>query len=133
MKWTTIAAVTAALSLTPCLTGCGESSPETKKVQQKMGETWDAMKAWGIDKKDDLVKSSSENLEVMEEKLADAKRAASAGGAEAALKLDEEWKGVQEKFEAMKGAAGGQWDKARDGFTQAYDAFKKKLANPTGK
>jgi len=128
MRWTMIAAVVAAASLTFSLSGCGESSPETKKVTQKLGETWDAMKTWGIDKKDDLVKSSSEGLDTLKQKMADAKQAAPGVSADARQKLDEDWKVVQVKFDEMKNATGAQWDKARDGFLEAYGAFKRKLA-----
>jgi hypothetical protein len=133
MRWTMIAAVVAAASLTSSLSGGGESSPETKKVTQKLGETWDAMKAWGIDKKDDLVKSSSEGLDTLKQKMADAKQAAPGVTADARQKLDEEWKAVQVKFDEMKGASGPTWDKARDAFLQAYDGLKKKLAAATAK
>jgi hypothetical protein len=130
MRWTTTSAVMA-MSLVPCLSGCGDTT--TKNVTQKMGETWDAMKTWGIEKKDDLVKASSQKLDELKPALAEAKKSASAASADAAQKWDEEWKVVEQKFDAMKSSTGDQWGKARDAFIESYDGFKKKLSNATGK
>ncbi len=133
MRWTTIVALAMATSTGPWLAGCGESSPETKKLQQKIGETWDAMKTWGVEKKDEFVKSASPKLDELKQKFAEAKVSASKTSAEAGQKLEEGWNDVQQKFDAMKTATGAEWAKHRDAFVEAYDAYKQKLANPSPK
>jgi hypothetical protein len=133
MRFRKIASVVAAMSLAPCLFGCGEPSPSAKNVQRNLGETWDSMKTWGVEKKDEFVKSASATLDEIKPKLADARASASRASADAGKKFDEEWKVVQQKFEDMKAAGSDKWDKARDDFMQAYDSFKSKLTSSTGK
>jgi len=133
MRWTTIATVVMAVSASPWLSGCGDPSPTAKKVQDKLGETWDAMKTWGVEKKDDFVKSASPKLDELKQKFAEAKVSASKTSAESAQKLEDGWNGVQQKFDAMKAATGAEWAKQRDAFVEAYDAYKTKLAKPDAK
>ena len=133
MRFMKIASVVAATSLAPCLSGCGEPSPSAKNVQKKAGETWDAMKSWGVEKKDDLVKSASATLDEIKPKLAEARASAARASADAGKKFDDDWKVVQQKFEEMKSAGSDKWDKARDDFMQAYDSFKSRLSSSTGK
>jgi hypothetical protein len=129
MRLMSIAWVVSATSLVPCLSGCGESSPSAKNMQKKVGEALDSMKAWGVEKKDELVKSASATLDELKPKLAEAKAAASRSSADAGKKLDDEWKVVEQKLEEMKAAGSDKWAKARDDFMQAYDSFKSRLAN----
>lgn len=129
MRWTTIAALGATLHLFPMLGGCGEPSPETKRVQEKLGETLDAMKAWGIDKKDDLLASAAQQLAAMKQKLAEAKQAASGAGSEAAASLEAEWTVVEQRLGELKSATGAQWERARDAYLEAQAALGRKLAS----
>lgn len=133
MRWTKLAAVSVMCCVIPSLAACGEPSPAAKKVMDKASETWDAMKTWSVEKKDDFVKSASPKVEELKQGFADAKASASRTSAEAGQKLEESWNGVQQKFEALKTATGDQWTKQRDAFVEAYEAYKQRLANPTPK
>jgi hypothetical protein len=122
-----LATSTSCLALSFLLAGCGEPSPSAKNVQQKVGEAWDAMKVWGAEKKDELVKKTSDGLASLEPALADAKKAAASAGGEAAQALDGAWAATKEKLEALKGASGEGFAKARDELLQAYEALRTKL------
>jgi hypothetical protein len=112
----------AAIVAIAVLGGCGEPSPEAQRVQEKLGETWDAMKAWGVAKKAELVQKSGPMLESAKQKMAGAK-------GEAAKALQVEWADVEAKFATMKNAGADQWESARDAFLQAYETFKKKVGD----
>ena len=112
------------LFLSAALTGCGETSPSAKQVQTKMGETWDAMKTWGAEKRDALVKKTDEGLKSLEKPMADAKAAAGAAGSDAAQALDAAWKKTEEKLSALKSASGEGFAKARDEMVEAYEALR---------
>lgn len=134
MRGNLAAALVTSAALLTGLTACGEPSPEAKKVQSKMGETWDAMKAWGVERKADLLESASRGLADLKQAYAGAKAAGSEAGAAASQQLDEEWQGVQQKLDALKTASGQEWIKARDAFLQAYGVLKAKLAaRPSGR
>lgn len=133
MRWTALLAMSVATSVGPSLTGCGEPGPEAKKLQQKLGETWGAMKSWGIEKKDAFVASASPRFDELKQKFADAKLSASETGAGAARSLESDWGAVQQKFDAMKTSTGEQWARHRDAFVDAYEAFQKKLAETPAK
>ena len=110
----------ASLIVALALCGCGDSSLETKNLQQKAGEAWDAMKDWSVAKKDEFLQKSGPMLESMKQKLSEK-------SGDTAKSAQEDWKVVEQKFAAMKEATGDQWPKARDAFREAYDALKKKL------
>jgi hypothetical protein len=128
MRWSVVPAVLALVGVGPLLAGCGEPSPEAKRVGQKAGETFDAMKAWGVDKRDDFVRSASATLESMKSIADDAKRSATGASADAARTLDDDWKVVQQKLDVMKTATGDRWASARDDFLAAYATFRQKVA-----
>ena len=133
MRWTTFAAAAIAVSFSSCLTGCGEPSPSAKKVQKELGDTWDAMKTWSAEKKDEFVKSASPKLDEAKQKFAEWKTSASEKSAEAKKSLDADWVVVEQKFDAMKAATASEWNRNRDAFVAAYDAFKAKLASSPAK
>lgn len=133
MRWTTTATLVIAMTALPALTGCGDPGPKAKEVADKLGETWGAMKSWGVEKKDEFVKSSGPKLEELKQKFASAKESAAKTSAESARKLEDGWNVVQQKFDAMKAATGTEWAKQRDAFVEAYDAYRAKLANPDPK
>lgn len=129
MRWNQLAVVAIVFGLAPSLSGCGEPSPSAKKVMDKASDTWDAMKTWGVEKKDDFVRSASPKVDEMKQGFADAKAAASKKSAEAGKQLEEGWNGVEQKFDAMKTATGETWAKHRDAFLEAVEAYKQKLAS----
>jgi len=129
MRWTTFATAAIAASFSPCLTACGEPSPSAKKVQKELGETWDAMKTWSVEKKDDFVRSASPKVEEAKQKFAEWRTSAAETNAEAKKSLEADWVVVEQKFDAMKTASADQWSRHRDAFVDAYDAFKRKLAS----
>jgi hypothetical protein len=129
----TIAAVLTAMSAGHCLTGCGESAPETKKLQQKLGETWDAMKSWGVEKKEEFVRNTSPKLDDLKRRFAEVRVSGSRMSGEAAQRLETDWTSVQQKFDSVKTATGEQWARHRDAFVEAYAAFQKKLAESSAK
>jgi len=128
MRWNQLAVVAMVFGIAPSLSGCGEPSPTAKKVMDKASETWDAMKTWGVEKKDDFVKVASPKVDEMKQGFADAKATASRKSAEAGKQLEESMNGVEQKFDAMKTATGDSWARHRDAFLEAVDAYKKKLA-----
>lgn len=123
MRWTTSATLATALFFGCGLTGCGEPSPEAKRVQLKVGEAWDAMKAWGADKKNDLVAAANRKLE----ELGPALEKAKGKGAEAAAGLEADLASAKQKLAEMKDATGDRWAKARDDFMAAYERLKQKM------
>lgn len=129
MRWNQLAVVAMTFGLALPTPGCGEPGPTAKKVIDKASETWDAMKTWGIEKKDDFVKSASPKIDELKQGFADAKAAAAKKGAEAGKQLEEGWNGVEQKFDAMKTATADTWAKHRDAFLEAVDAYKQKLAD----
>ncbi len=74
MRWTAMVAFATAASLGSPLLGCGDTGPAAKRLQEKFSETWDAMKTWGVEKKDDFVKGAAPKLEELSQKLAEARR-----------------------------------------------------------
>jgi hypothetical protein len=109
------------------LSACGEPSPSAKAVQDKLGETWDAMKTWGAEKRDALVQKTDEGLKSLEKPLADAKAAAGEAGSDASRALDGAWDTAKQKLEALKNASGEGFAKARDEMVEAYEALRAKL------
>ena len=133
MRWTRIGTLAMVFGVGAGMSGCGEPSPTAKRVQDKLGETWDAMKTWGVEKRDEFLKSASPKLDELKQAFADAKVSAAKTSAESAQRLEEGWNGVQQKFDAMKAATGTEWAKHRDAFVEAYEAYKRKLASPDPK
>lgn len=128
MSRTRLAYALLAACLAPALQACGDPSPATQKLQQQLGATWDAMSSWGVEKKDELLRSAGPKLEELKRGLADATATAANTGAEATQRLVQGWSGVEQKFGAMKDATGEQWTKHRDAFLSAVQAYKADLA-----
>jgi hypothetical protein len=110
------------------LASCGKPSAELENLGVKLGEAWDAAKAYAVVKKDEALKVFGGFMDTTGQQLAEAKSRAAEMGADAAAALDAKWATAQTKFAELRDASGDQWAKARDAFTAAYEAFNAELA-----
>ena len=117
----------ALLALLLCVPACGEPSEELKTVGDKLGQTWDAVKDYGVKKRKDFEAWSEKAFDGFDEKYAAAKKKAAEMGGDAAEVLDRQWAVAQEKLAALKDASADGWDKAKGEFVQAMDALKKTI------
>lgn len=117
----------AVLALLAFVPACGEPSDELDAVGEKLGETWDAVKAYGVKKRHDFEAWSTKAFDGFEEDFAAAKKKAGEAGSDAVKALDADWAFAKEKLEALKGASEDGWEKAKDEFVEAMDALKKKI------
>ena len=107
------------------MTGCGEQTKkDLQKVGEGLGQTWDAVKTFAVNRKDEAVAFFSKEMAEAPEKYAEARLEVEKVGADAKAALDAKWKDVETTFEAAKTATGDGWAKARDA---AYDAFRAEL------
>lgn len=111
------------------LGACGKPSEELKQVGEKMGETWEAVKAYSIKKKDDAVGLFNKGIDELAPAYEAAKKKAAEMGGDASQVLDEQWQAVQRSLEAAKNAGAENWDSARDAFVKAYEKFKKTVGD----
>jgi hypothetical protein len=109
------------------LGGCGEPSDELREVGREMGDTWDAVKRYAAMKKDEAMAFFGKNLDLMGKRLAAARERAAEMGEDASAALDSKWSDVQAKYAEMKDATGEQWERARDAFAAAYEAFVREM------
>lgn len=124
MRTTLLLTVLALLLAVPA---CGEPSQELKTVGEKLGETWDAVKDYGVKKRKDFEAWSSKAFDDFGDEYEAAKKRAAEMGGDAAQVLDEQWDVAKEKLEALKGASADGWDEAKAEFVEAMDALKKSL------
>ncbi len=94
MRTTTLLLFGLALLFT--VPACGEPSDELKDVSDKFGDTWDAVKTYGVKKRADAEAWFAKQAEAFPEKLAAAKKKAAAAGGEASEALDASWAVAQE-------------------------------------
>lgn len=106
---------------------CGEPSDELKTVGDKLGDTWDAVKDYGVKKRKDFEAWSSKALEGFDEKYEAAKKKAAEAGGDASKVLDQQWGVAKEKLAALKSASADGWDKAKAEFVEAMEAVKKTI------
>lgn len=123
----TLPLLLAALALLLTVPACGEPSDELKTVGDKLGETWDAVKDYGVKKRKDFEAWSSDALDGFDEKYEAAKKKAAEMGDDAGEVLDAQWDVAKEKLAALKDASADGWDKAKSEFVEAMDALKKTL------
>ena len=123
----TLPSLLALLALLLVVPACGEASDELKTVGDKLGETWDAVKAYGVKKRGDFEAWSTKALDDFDEQYEDAKKKAAEMGGDAAEVLDEQWDVAKEKLAALKDASADGWEKAKGEFVEAMDALKKTL------
>ena len=119
-----VLAVLAALLSVPA---CGEPSEELKNVGEKLGDTWDAVKDYGVKKRKDFEAWSTKAFDGFDEKYEAAKKKAAEMGGDAAQVLDQQWAVAQEKLAALKSVSADGWDKAKGEFVEAMDALKKTI------
>jgi len=123
----TLPLLLALLALLLSVPACGEPSEELKTVGDKLGDTWDAVKDYGVKKRKDFEAWSSKAFEGFDEKYEAAKKKAAEMGGDASKVLDEQWAVAKEKLAAMKNASADGWDKAKAEFVEAMDALKKTI------
>ena len=122
----TALALLAALATAP-LAGCGDDA-KWNAVKKEAGETWDALKAYGVAQRAKAETGFAEGLASLEKTWAETKAAAAAKGEVAGQALDARWKELNEKLAALKAAGADQWAAARDEFVKAYENLKKDVA-----
>lgn len=115
-----------ALVLLSGLHACGEAG---EKIAEKLGETWDAVKDYTVEKRDEAESFFESNLDGLDEKLAEAKRKAAALGEDSGQALDAAWNEASQKLEALKGAGEDGWEAARDEFVQAWESLEKRIGD----
>ena len=121
-----VAWILGALVLLAGLHACGETG---EKITETLGETWDAVKDFGVEKRGEAEMFFEKNLDGLDEKLASAKKKAAALGEDAGKALDTSWSEALKKLEALKSAGEDGWEVARDEFVKAWEALKKKIGD----
>lgn len=116
-----------ALAVLVLVPSCGEPGEELKNVGDKLGETWDAVKAYGVKKRQAFESWSSQALDDLDGQLDEAKRKAARAGDAAGKVIDEQWAVAQEKLEALKVAGADGWEKAKEEFVEATDALRRTI------
>lgn len=114
------------------LAACGEGE-EIDKIKDGLSQTWDGVKEWTAKKRGEAETFFSESLDGLEGKLAAAKEKAAAAGDDAAARLQARWDDASKKLGELKSAGEGEWEKARDAFAAAYEAFQKELEAAEGR
>ena len=108
--------------------GCGDSpDPETKDLQEKAGETWEAVKKYAAKKQKEAVAYFGKGMERTKSLWEAAKKKAAAGTEATREAMDAKWQDVQKAYDRMKNASAEKWEQARDAFVAAYEAFVKEL------
>lgn len=133
MSWKTFVILGLSLAPAPWLAACGEDHPTAERVGTKVGEAWNAMTTWGVERKAELVEGASKGLADLKQAFAAAKAKGAVAGADAGGKLEAGWANVEQKFAALKDASGDKWVEARDAFMQAYAAMQREVAKPAGR
>ena len=123
----TLPCLLAVLALLLCVPACGEPSEELETVGDKLGETWGAVKDYGVKKRKDFEAWSTKAFDGFDEKYEAAKKKAAEAGGDAAKVLDQQWGVAQEKLAALKSASADGWDKAKGEFVGAMDALKETM------
>ena len=109
------------------LAGCGDD-PKWNAVKKEAGETWDALKAYGVAQRAKAETGFTEGLTSLEKTWAETKKAAAAKGEVAGQALDARWKELNDKLATLKAAGADKWTEARDEFVKAYENLKKDVA-----
>ena len=110
------------LGLAP-LAGCGDD-PKWNAVKKEAGETWDAIKAYGVAQRAKAETGFAEGLASLEQTWAETKAAAAAKGDVAGQALDARWKELNAKLATLKTAGAETWEAARDDFVKTYERLK---------
>jgi hypothetical protein len=108
------------------LTGCGDET--SQRVRTELGQAWGAMRTWGVERKDELVRSAGPMVDDLGRGLEAARQKAASAGAGASQRLDEGWQSVQRSFADMKASTGEAWARHRDAFLAAVDAYQRQVA-----
>jgi hypothetical protein len=106
--------------------GCGEDE-KLKKIGEEAADTWKAVAAYTVEKKDQALAFFGRKMETLGEQWAKAKASGAEMSAEAKAALETKWQAVQAAYAKTKEASGDAWVKARDAFQAAYQAFKAEL------
>jgi hypothetical protein len=122
-QWSWVGALALAL-----LAGCGDGK-EYRDLKKEAGETWDAAKAWGSAKRAEAEKVYASSVDSLSKTYEASKAKAAAAGGDAAKTLEAKWGDVQSKLTEMKATTGEKWEKARDAFVAAYEAFKREISS----
>lgn len=109
------------------LAGCGDD-PKWSNVKKEAGETWDAIKAYGVSQRQKAEAGFAQSLTSLEKSWADAKTAAAAKSEVAGQALDARWKEMNAKLATLKDASAEKWTEARDEFVKAYESLKRDVA-----
>jgi len=115
-----------ALVLLSGLHACGEAGD---RIAEKLGETWDAVKDYSVEKRDEAESFFESNLDGLDEKFAEAKKKAAALGKDAGQALDASLDEAAKKLEVLKGAGEDGWEAARDEFVKAWESLEKRLGD----
>lgn len=109
------------------LVACGDD-PHWKDVKKEAGETWDALKVYGVAQREKAESGFAQGVASLESSWAQAKTAAAAKSADAGQALDARWRDVQGKLATLKSAGADRWAEARDEFVKAYEALKRDVS-----
>ena len=139
MLRSTTLALAAALTAVLVLPASATAQTKGADVAQKTGETWDTVKAYTVDKKNDavayakkLIKETDANIAKLEDKAGKAKGEAKAEYQKDVKELKAARARAAAKLGEMEKASGGAWDATKDGFADAYkdlhNAYNKAVA-----
>lgn len=111
--------------------GCGDSE-SLQQIQKGLQQTWDGVKSFTVEQRGEAESFFTKSLEGMDDQYEAAKKKASELGGDASEKLQGQWADLSTKLEAMKSASGEKWEKAKDAFVAAYEAFQAEMATESG-
>lgn len=115
------------------LGGCGDDVKQQAKdlgktIGEKAGATWNSVKEFSAEKKDQAVELFSKSKDTLAEQFEKAKEKSADWSEDAKTALDGKWVAVQETYGKAKDAGADGWETSRDAFVEAYEAFKRELA-----
>lgn len=111
------------------LGGCGDK-PEARTVREEAGDAWQAAKVWGQAKRAEAERVYVESVDRLAKTYEDALARARAKGGDAAEALEAKWADVTRRLAEVKSAGTDAWERTRDAFVAAYEAFQREMAAP---
>ena len=110
------------------LTGCGDDSPEARAVRKELREAKDALLKYANLKKGELEKTLGEDLEQLDQKLAELRAKASKASQASREKWGESMKSLEAKratmkakLDALSDSSGEAWNRVRDETLAAWE------------
>jgi uncharacterized lipoprotein YehR (DUF1307 family) len=115
------------LCLVGLLAGCGESGESWKQVQEKGGETWDALKTWSAEKSAEARAAFTKKMAELKPQLEVARVAAQKAGAQTSKELEAAVQAAEVGLKDLKGATAETWKDLFATFQVAWEALQKMI------